>query len=415
VKSTILAILLVAAGVGAGFFLGTARESGGTARDDGGRGTTLREASRLEYFGDEEELARLRAEIERLKAELEAARAALPAPEVSPYPDDRPEDVERLLEAAYGENNIDWLLQVLERLLLLGDEGYPLLRRMLEDIIFKAKFLPSESDFRPDQFYTLGKIFTKHEKKFIGFLNYLLTEPGTNPYFQQGAMVAGAWYVGSKAPGSEELQQTLMQRFLEQGATGLPAGVLPGEFGKRMQVWSIAMSGDPRAVGPLRAELKKTKNKELQGDILGALAYLGDPQVLPEIEGRLDPMQGDYRRELQALGRLDTPEADKVATNFIRSIPDSPRFYQHARRYMRQGGGGAAVLLMKERIQSNPADPEIRNVVGTLERYPTPESKETLEVIATTSPDAEVARSAAAAAEEVGKRLRGEIPVPGQD
>ena len=39
--------------------------------------------------------------------------------------------VERLLEEAYAENNVDWLIEAIERLLLMGEDGYPLLRKVL--------------------------------------------------------------------------------------------------------------------------------------------------------------------------------------------------------------------------------------------------------------------------------------------
>ena len=407
-KGTLITVLLLLVGGGAGFFAADTLSESSDARGNGGRGASA-EASdlRLRVVEDEREIERLKAEIQRLLAELERSKAP---EEVNPYPDDTPAAVERLIEEAYAENNIDWLIEAIERLLLMGEDGYPLLRRMMMDMIFKARFVPSQSDFRFDQLYTAGKVFNKHEKQFIGFLNYLLKDPNSHPWFQQGAMVLGAWYVGSKAPGAEELQQTLMERFLaEQGMEGL-GGMLPGQITQRMQIFAMAMSGDPQMITPLHRELKRTDNKDMQGDILGALAYLGDPKALPLIQERLDPMEGDYRKELQALARLDTEESHQVAGNFLRSIPDSKRFYRHVGRYARAGGGTEAILLMQERIKANPSDPEIRNVIGSLRRYPTPEAKETLDLIGQSATDPKTAERATSAAEEIDRRLRGEIP-----
>jgi hypothetical protein len=403
------AILLLAVGAGAG------------AAVVGLGGAGPWRASRHDVVVETKEVLRVRADYDGLVAELRARIAELEAqlagrekpPEPDPYANDTPEDLERMVQEAFADNNVDWLLEAIARLLRMGKEGYPILRKMLEDIIFRAKFLPAESDFRIDQLYKLGRIFANNEKEFIGFLDYLLTDPNTNPWFKQGAMMGAAFYVGSKAPGSEALQATLMQMFLTQAGGGAGAAAmmpLPGNLGKKMQVFAMAMSGDPKMVAPLHDELRRTKDKNLQGDIIGALAYLGDPKALPLIQERLDPSQGDFRAEIRALGRLDTPESHQTADQFLRSIRDSKSFYRHTGTYLRSGGGAPAVMLMKERIESNPADPEIGTAVGTLRRFPTKESLETLVMIRDTVPDAELQKRAGEAAEEVGARLRGEIP-----
>ena len=99
-----------------------------------------------------------------------------------------------------------------------------------------------------------------------------------------------------------------------------------------------------------------------------------------------------------------------TASAFLRQIPDSRRFYRHARDYVRQGGGSSAVLLIRDRIQADPKDPEVANTIGTLRRFPTQESLDTLNLIATTSPDAGIQRRAAEAATEVDNRLKGILP-----
>lgn len=406
VKQLVLVVGFLLIGAGAGYLIASSDTLGSRGNE---RAETI-EVHRRERFEDQQRLAAANAEIERLRAiiaELKAAQV-----EADPYPDDTPEKVERVLEEAYAENNIDLLVDVIERLLLMGEEGYPLLRRLIMDLAFKSKFLPSQSDFRPDQFYRFARLFANHERKVIGFLNYLLKEPGTHPYLKQGAMMGGAFYVGSKAPGTEELQQTMMQLFLENSGQQLP-GMLPGNIGKKMQIFAMAMSGDPKMIGPLRDELKNTKDKSTQGDIIGALAYLGDPEAVPMIKERLDPAEGDFRSEIRALGRVDSEEAHETATTFLRAIPDSKRFFRHTRTYVRSGGGTAAVLLMRERIQANPSDPEVANTIGTLRRYPTRESLDTLNLIASVSPDDQTRERATSAAAEVDRRLRGEVPVVG--
>lgn len=402
-KQLVLVVGVLLIGGGAGYLIASSEALG--ARGSG-RSDTL-ELHRRERFEDQQRLAAANAEIDRLRAIIAKLKEA--QVEASPYPDDTPEKVEQLLEEAYAENNVDLLVDIIERLLLLGEKGYPLLRRLIMDLAFKSKFLPSQSDFRPDQFYRFARIFANHERKVIGFLNYLLKEPNTHPYLKQGAMMGGAFYVGSKAPGTEELQQTMMQMFLENSGAQIP-GMLPGNIGKRMQVFAMAMSGDPQMIGPLRQELKNTKDKGMQGDIIGALAYLGDPEAVPMIKERLDPTEGDFRSEIRALGRVDSEESHETATTFLRAIPDSKRFFRHARTYVRSGGGTSAVLLMRERIQANPDDPEVANSIGTLRRYPTRESLDTLNLIASVSPDEKIRERATDAATQVDKRLRGEVP-----
>ena len=372
-----------------------------------GRSDTVALSERDRVILDNEDLiAKLRARI----AELEAQLANRPAPEPDPYVGDTVENIERLIAEAYAANNVDWLIEVIDRLLRMGPKGYPLLRKLMMDIAFRAKFLPTRSEFRIDQIYSVGKVFQRREKQFIGFLNFLLVEKDTHPWFKQGAMVAASYFVGSRAKGSEELQQTLMQLFIGEGAVGIPGGFNMGNMGQRMQVFAKAMSGDAEMIGPLRDELNKTKDKKMQADILGALAYLGDPEALPLIKDRLDPAQGDYRKELEALGRLGTEEAHATASDFVRSIPDSKRFYRHASRYVRAGGGDMAIKLIRERVTSNPNDPEIKSAVGTLRRFPTKESQETLQYIADSTPDEGLAKNAQSAADDVARRLRGEIP-----
>jgi len=403
VKQLVIVVGALLLGGGAGYLLSSSDALG--ARGNG-RSDTL-ELQRRERFEDQQRLAAANAEIDRLRAII--AKLEQSSQKVSPYPDDTPEKIEQLLEEAYAENNVDLLVDIIERLLLMGEKGYPLLRRLIMDLVFKSKFLPSQSDFRPDQFYRFARIFANHERKVIGFLNFLLKDPSTHTYLRQGAMMGGAFYVGSKAPGTDELQQTMMQMFMENSGGQLP-GMLPGNIGKKMQVFAMAMSGDPKMIGPLRDQLKNTKDKGMQGDIIGALAYLGDPEAVPMIKERLDPTEGDFRSEIRALGRVDSEEAHETASTFLRSIPDSKRFFRHTRTYVRSGGGTAAVILMKERIQANPGDPEVANTIGTLRRYPTQESLDTLNTIATVSPDDKIRERATTAAAEVDRRLRGEIP-----
>ncbi|MFQ5844294.1 MAG: HEAT repeat domain-containing protein [Planctomycetota bacterium] len=355
---------------------------------------------------------RLRAEIRRLQTRLEAAE--LQREPESEAVQDSPEEIQQLVESAYADTDVDALLEAIRRLLRMGPRGYPMLRQLLMDLFFRARMLASRADFRFDHLYKLTHIGMRYEEKLIGFLNYLLTDDDTPGLMRQGAAVFAAYFVGSGAPGSEELRQTLLA-MLVNDATGSMAPSMLGPIGKRFQLWTMAMSGDPRMIGPLREELQSTKDRKLQGDILGALAYLGDPESVPLIEQRLDPAEGDFGREIRALGRIGTPEAHQVATGFLRAIPDTARFFRHAGTYLQNGGGTDAVLLMQERVRAEPGNPEVGRLVGRLQRFPTPESKQTLDLIAETTPDEQIKGRALKAAAEVDKRLRGEIPkLPGE-
>jgi len=404
-KPALVAIVLLVLGIGSGYFLGS------TGALPGRRGERPETRELLELrekrVQDDEIIRKLQERI----AELERLLAAQPV-ETSPYVDDTPELLEKLLEEAYGEANIDLFLDVIDRLLLMGERGWPLLRRLIMDVAFKARFLPRESDFRVDQLYRLGRIFANREKHVIAFLNYLLLQQDTHPYLKQGALMGGAFYVGSNAPGTDDLKQTMMGLFLQSagGESMAIPGMIPGNIGKKMQIFSIAMTGNKEMIPSLQKEYRTTKDKDLQGDIVGALAYLGDPGALPLIQERLDPTKGDFSREIGALGRLGTEEAHSTATDFLRQIPDSKRFYRHARDYVRQGGGTAAVLLIRDRIQADPKDPEVGNTIGSLRRFPTQQSLDTLTLIASTSPDKEIQRRATEAATEVDNRLKGILP-----
>lgn len=68
------------------------------------------------------------------------------------------------------------------------------------------------------------------------------------------------------------------------------------------------------------------------------------------------------------------------------------------------------MLLIRDRIQSDPKDPEVGNTIGSLRRFPTQESLDTLNLIATASPDKEIQRRAAEAATDVDQRLKGVPP-----
>jgi hypothetical protein len=404
-KPALLTALLLCAGMGAGYYLGSRGPISGSR---GGR-TDTREVHDLrdKIVQDDERIRELLARI----AELERRLAAIPTEE-SPYPGDTPEDVEKVIADAYSATNVDWLLDAIDRLLCMGEKGYPLLRRLIIDIAFKAKFVPTMADFRFDQLYRVGRIFANREKQFIGFLNYLLTEKDTPDLLKQFALVGGAFYVGSDAPGSADLQQTMTQAFMQKaiGEGAFPGGALPSNMPKKMQVFVMAMSGSKEMIAPLHDEYNQTKDKDLQSDIVGALAYLGDPNALPLIKDRLDPTQGDYSRELRALGRIGTDDAHATATAFLRQVPDSKRFYRQARAYMNEGGGVSAVLLIRERIQSDPKDPEIGSTIGALRRFPTQESLDTLNLIASTTPDKQIQQRASDAATEVDQRLKGILP-----
>lgn len=351
-------------------------------------------------------VADLRAENERLRAQLSDASPAL----VNAYPNDSLEKIELLMQNAFAENNVDWLLEVIERLLLMGEPGYPMLRRLIEDIAFKGRFLPGQNEFRMDQIYTAGKIFTKHEKEFIGFLNYLLIDNRTVPIMRQVAMMGAAFYVGSKAPGSEDLRDTLIRKFVEEeGMAGFGVPMLPKKAQERMQIMAMAMTGDKAAVPALKDKLRTTKDERMKGEIIGALAYLGDESVLPTIQERLNPQGGDFRREIDALARIDTPESHETAATFLKSIPNSKSFYRHASRYVRAGGGVAGVMLIRERVQANPNDPDVSQAIGTLSRYPTQESLDTLNLISQGADDDNVKERATKAAESVEQRLSGAL------
>ncbi len=400
---TLLALLCV----GGGYLLGT---DGDASRTDGRSDSVQIQTLEKKLGADQTELERLRAELARLREELRARQAAederaeLAVPVVA----DSLEDIERLLADAFEENNVDWLIEVIERLLRMGQPGHAPLRRLLEDIIFKAKFLPSQSDFRLEQLYRVGRVFANLEPQFISFLNYLLLERRAHPWFKQGAMMAGAFYIGGNAKGSDELKQTMLQLFLADSGGTMPG--IPPRMQRKMQVMAMAMTGDPQMIGPLRDELAKTEKDKDKADIINALAYLGDPKVVPDIQDRLNPQEGDFRKELQALGRVGTDDAHQTATGFLRAIPDSKRFYRHARDYVRSGGGSAGVLLIKERFESNPKDKDISQAIGTLRRYPTKESLDTLNSIAVQSPHEDVQKRASEAATEVTRRISGEIP-----
>ena len=408
-KSALPAILLLLIGVAAGavgMYFANEEEAGrGSSRQ-----STVKQGDvnvTLQAANDQAEIDKLKAELEDLRAQL-AARMVGEEPE---WPDDSIEAIERRLQDAYQDTNVDWLMEVIERLLLMGEEGYPLLRRLIEDIAFKGKFVPTASDFRMDQMYTAGKIFTKHEKQFIGFLNYLLVDNRTLQIMKQGAMMGAAFYVGSKAPGSEQLRETLIRQFLEEGGMqGMGMPMIPKQAQERMQVMAMAMSGDKAVIPALQDKLKKTKDKRFQGDIIKALAYLGDESAIPTIQERLDPSGGDFRDEVEALARIDTPESHEVAANYLNNISNSKSFYRHASRYTRGGGGVAGIKLIQARVQANPNDPDITNAIGTLRTYPTQESLDTLNTIAASSDDEKLKERAAAAAEDVQRKLNGEMP-----
>ncbi|MCZ6573584.1 MAG: HEAT repeat domain-containing protein [Planctomycetota bacterium] len=370
--------------------------------------------SRIEHSTvvlEDDGLADLAAENERLLALVAQLRARLgetPEGDVI-WVEDSLDEINLLIEEAYRDTNVDWLLDAIERLLLMGPRGYTRLRSLILELIFKGRMLATGADFRFDQLYRVTHIGMKHEKKFIGFLNFLLIDEETPAMMRQGAAVASAYYVGSKAPGAEELQQTLLQMMLNDAGAGMaPSGM--GNMGKRIQLFAMTMSGDPAMITPLREELKNTEDKRMQGDIIGALAYLGDPQALPLIEERLDPSQGKHYKELESLGRIGTPAAHKAATDFLKAIPDTKRFLQHSRRYLQNGGGTDAVMLMQERIRTEPGNSEVASVIGSLQRFPTKESKQTLDLIAETSPDEKVRARALSAAEAVDQKLKGIIP-----
>ena len=403
-KPILIAVVLILLGIGAGYLLG----SGDALPGRSGERPEARELLQLREtkLQDDDLIQKLKDRI----AELERQLAAMPV-ETNPYADDTPELLERLLEEAYGETNIDLFLDVIDRLLLMGERGWPILRKLIMDVAFKARFLPRESDFRVEQLYKLGRIFANREKHVIAFLNYLLVEKDTHAFLKQGALMGGAFYVGSKADGSEQLAQTMMQLFLENAGGGMAMpGMIPGNVGKKMQIFAVAMSGNREMIPSLQNEYRTTKDKDLQSDIVGALAYLGDPGALPMIKDRLNPAEGDFSREIGALGRLGTEEAHATATDFLKKIPDSKRFYGHARDYVRQGGGASAVMLIRDRVQADPKDPEVANTIGTLRRFPTRESLDTLNLIASSAPDKEIQRRATEAATEVDNRLRGILP-----
>ena len=153
-KQIILVVGVLLIGGGAGYLLASTDVL--SARSDSRSDTLVTETLRRESFEDKRRIEELEAEIARLKqliAELQAKE------EFNPFPDDTPEQVQVLLEEAYANNNVDWLIEVIQRLLRMGEKGYPLLRKLIMDIAFKAKFLPSQSEFRPDHLYRFGRIF----------------------------------------------------------------------------------------------------------------------------------------------------------------------------------------------------------------------------------------------------------------
>ena len=127
-QKVLLGFLLFALGAGAGALLANNLQ-------DGGKDRTLRQDSAGDREGITLKAADDQALIARLRAELEQARAALASratAEDNPYPNDSLDAIEQLMDDALAENNVDWLIEVIERLLLMGEPGYPMLRRLIE-------------------------------------------------------------------------------------------------------------------------------------------------------------------------------------------------------------------------------------------------------------------------------------------
>jgi hypothetical protein len=170
-----------------------------------------------------------------------------------------------------------------------------------------------------------------------------------------------------------------------------------------MQILAIAMARDPAMAPVLREQLGRTEDPELQARILGAMAYLGDGSAVSLIEERLDPLSGNFTREISSLGRVGTEEAHGVALRFLESVPEDWRFYPHARCYLRAGGGERALRLIEARIRRHPDDPEVAKTIPTLRRLASEASLATLRLIH----DESKLEEAAAAAKDVERRLRG--------
>jgi len=185
---------------------------------------------------------------------------------------------------------------------------------------------------------------------------------------------------------------------------------IPPGAQERMQVMAMMMTGDKAVIPKLQDKLKSTKDKKLQVEVIKALAYLGDESVIPTIQERLDPSGGDFRSELEALARIDTPQSHEVASQYLKSVGNSKNFYRSVGRYTRSGGGLAGIKMIQERVQQNPNDPDISNAIGTLRSYPTKDSLDTLNMIAEGSDDKKLQKRASEAAEDVQRKLNGELP-----
>ena len=143
-KQALIALVVFAVGAGAGALVLNALDGPDGERQARQAEKTTHELQTLRLKGadDSNRIAELLAELAKLRAQLAEATK----PEESPWPNDSVAAVERLLQDAYSDNNVDWLLEVIERLLMMGEKGFPVLRRLIEDIAFKGKFSTNSSD-----------------------------------------------------------------------------------------------------------------------------------------------------------------------------------------------------------------------------------------------------------------------------
>ncbi len=227
-------------------------------------------------------------------------------------------DLDLLLELADRKDSAG-LAQRFEQLLLMGEEGYPILLAFLN-----ALAQPPKNFFRDDRLaFALLSVAARHDLEAANFASYVLsatTGEKNSPLRGEFFRILPAFLDlhGDRFSGLKgELESALLSDLELQGASA--------------NLWKTFQSMKSLGIDP---PLKSLEN--ILGDqgrthqhsiVIQQVANRNDPRAVETlaryIDASPDPRNWTVGRALQALGRMEIPEAEAVLNEYLASpVPE---------------------------------------------------------------------------------------------
>ena len=299
------------------------------------------------------------------------------------------EEIELLLAEWEKTDDLDKLLALIRALLLKGEKGYPKLTQVLLRLVVKGMAGEISEHKALEKIVPALKLAMRHEKELVGYVGYLLTAKHIPSMMRTGAMGAAMFLSVNRVRGSEKFAPMLLEVFM-QGGAGM------GKDQSRMLITAMGLMGQKEAVDPLLAILTDPQKARMHHSAIEALGQICDERAVGPLVKRLRESKENswWSAEMTALAKIGTPEATAAAEEYLATVTNDDKFFNHAGNYLRERASPKVIDMVATRFRNNPGSGNMWSALRGLSKVNTLESKALLEEIAKTSTTNHVKRQA---------------------